>query len=329
MESRKKRNLEIEKKKKQKQLMFTMVLTCLIVVVVGALGYAVWDIQNRRTIMTFGGERVATTDFRFFHLMNDMPAGEAAQEAALDALLMTLVVQEAADRHGLSLTSAEMSELTAQAAEMREQFHFQMPGALNFISDRRIAELWSIAEFFEPLMDIYEPYFEIDEEAFAESIEAAIEEWIIDSATETYVKYIASFDWEEIQAAAALTGEGDFDALVREHSRLFDEEGEGVEPIDFFDFLSQYNAWAHWEALSELEPGEVSEVIEVDGWFFIVQIYSREFDEERKQEILEEFAESERESLVEEGRWAAFIERLEGWVADADYSVNERAIRRF
>jgi len=317
MESRKKRNLEIERRKKEKQRITTSILMGLIALVVIALGYSVWDIQNRRTIMTFEGERIATSDFRYFHSMTGMPPGEETQQVIMDNLVQTLVVLERAERHGLSLSE----ENRANLEEHVRNFRGQNPGAFNFISDRRIMELDSIWLLFEPLMDIYVPDYELDEEEFAPLLETHLE-GIHDSLIQ--FKYLESDDWFELEdAIAALEAGGDFDTIAREIYGLPEEEE--IATVDLSTLLDFYDISERRPELLSLEEGEVSEIIIADDVFFIIQMYNNVVDDE----VLESAEELFRERNIQTGRAGIFWALIEEWIEQADYTVNERALRRF
>lgn len=329
MESRKKRNLEIEKRRKQKQRTFTAILAALIVVVVVVLVWAIWDVQNRRTIMTFEGERVATTDFRFIHLMqelNDIPPGEEANEMAVNTLLQTMVIFERAEENNIVVPEDEMAEIVAQAAGMREELHMEAPGLLNFISDRRIAELWSVTNLLEPLMDIYVPEFVPDEAEIAPLVEEHMD-GVRNFLFDRNVKYIASHDWALFTELASLymTGEATFDELIEQYCE-FHEAGTPIEAVELWDFADRYEiGWAEISGVMELEEGEISDVLEAHGWFFMVQIYETVFDYEAAAEEEEFF----RERFAGQRRGELFMEILEGWIEQANYTINQRALDRF
>lgn len=326
MEIRKKRNFEIERRKKQKRRTFTGVLIVLIILAVVVFCYAIWDMQNRRTIMTFKGTRVATTDFRFFNLMQALQGespNELTRDVAMESLIHTMVVRDRAERHNISVTSDEIAELMQYAADLREQINWQSPGALNFISDRRIAELSSIWGLHEQLMDIYVPGYDIDEfeveQRLQEHLEASLE-----FLTEREVKYIASSDFSALENIRAEFNAGaDFDALRREHSIFFDPEVEAT--MDFWDFLTLYEIWDGWMDMLPLEAGEVSEIFEANDTFFLVLIKSRGIDEE----VLEEEGVVFRENHIAQRRTEVFAEVLDEWIENAEYTINERAFRRF
>jgi hypothetical protein len=317
MESRKKRNQEIERRRREKQRIFTWILTAMICVAAFGIIYAVWDVTNRRTIMRFEGERIATSDYRFFHVMNGMPVGdEEGREIVLENLLQALVLLERGERHGFSATSEELSGLMESARNIREQHN------TSFISERRIAEFisaWDVV--YEKLMDEFVPAQDLDEAEFTELFDEHIEE-NRSFLEDLRVKYIVSFDLEEIILAyEGVTGGTNFDALIQQHSAFYSEE-HGVESFDFWEFAEMFSLWEEWMELIELQEGEISSIFEADGLFFIVQMYERSLDIEAE-EI------SFREGIIAERRAIAFNEIVEQWMAEANYTVNDRALNNF
>jgi hypothetical protein len=324
-ESRKKRNLEIERIKKQKQRIFTAVLSVFIGLVIVALGYAIWDIQNRRTIMTFEGTRIATSDFRFFNALHLMHLGSADRDMVFNHLLETLVILDQAERDGLGATPPELAVLSHEAREIREQASQQLPGGMNFISEQRVSELLSTNTVFERLMDRHLPDTEIDEDEFAEMLEERMED-IYAHASELLVRYIASHDpdlLQEIKDSFA-PDYSEFDMLIRSYCIYHTEDG-GIEPVEISEFFVAHGTVQHWPELTALEVGEISEVIEADGVFFLVEMYERIVD----QDIIEETKEILRNDMINARRSEAFMELVEQWTAAANYTINERAFNRF
>ncbi|MCL1862363.1 MAG: peptidylprolyl isomerase [Defluviitaleaceae bacterium] len=317
MESRKKRNLEIERAKRQKRLVFTGILTCMMILVVAALGYAVWDIVNRRTIMTLNGERIATTDFRFFHVMQQIPPGELAQENALGDLTQTLLILERAEMHGVGATNEELAELMEQAAEFRAMQAQMVPGGINFISERRVAELLSAwSQVFERLSDIYMSDFIPDEEAYQAFMAESIEGIRLNS-TEIQIKYVASADWFEMDDISHELEQGaEFDDFA------------GAETVSIMEFAETYDAWISPELdniFQTQQAGDISDIFEVEGMYFIVKVYDRIVDEANVA-IMTEIM---RENFLMEERAEAFFDLTNEWVDQADRDVNMRAISRF
>jgi hypothetical protein len=223
MESRKKRNLEIERQKRSKQRAFTAFLAVAVLIMAGLLAYAIWDNIDRRTIMTFEGTNIATTDFRFFHMLQ--PDLEIAREESMEALIGTLAILERAERSNITLTAAQRAELLEEAAGLREQMNWQQPGALNFISNDRIADFFSVDLLLDELMEVYVTDYEVDEAELAASLAEHVEEltsWL----TMHQIKYVSS----------------------ENPADLPDMDLEGAEVTDFFDFAQIADLdWFQWD----------------------------------------------------------------------------------
>jgi hypothetical protein len=272
----------------------------------------IWDNINRRTIITIewadiglGRTSVATSDFRFLHMMQE--PGGAAADNAMDALLATLTVLERADYHNISLSSEERAMLLDEAAAVREM---HAPGTMGFISNARIADLWS-AEFLIPrLMDIYAQEFEIDEEELAELLAEFMEvqlPWLADM----YVKYVASVDPAELENAFG----------------YYENEADELEPIEFFEFVHSLGMTLEQaDLIVGLEVGEVAELIEIHGVFYSVLMYSRVPDTELIEEVENDFRadfESNAQAMY------FFEEHFAPWRESFSHTVNNRAFNRF
>jgi hypothetical protein len=312
MESRKIRNREIEKAKRNRKRVGTTIFTLVIIAAACFLVYMIWDNINRRTIMTIewaeiglGQTSVATSDFRFFYMSQE--AGDEAADNAMDELLARLTLLERANYHNLSLTSEERTMLLEEAATVREM---HPPGTLGFISNGRIADLWS-ADFLIPqLMEIYSQDIELDEEDFAERLAEHMEiqlPWVADM----YIKYVASVDPAELENA------------FTEYAYEADE----LEPIEFWEFVQSLEmTWEQADLIIELEVGEVAELIEIHGVFYSVLMYSRTFDPE----IIEEMENDFRTDFENSARSMNFFEEhFSAWRESFSHTVNNRAFNRF
>ncbi|MCL1845777.1 MAG: hypothetical protein FWF77_07725 [Defluviitaleaceae bacterium] len=331
---RKARNREIERAKRQKGRIAKGIMFCLVLIIAGAAGFAVWSWIDGRTIMhvTYQGvrTRVAESDFHFVTLLNELegewPTPETHQ-VAIDALVQTEVLLQRGAMHGLVVDDEVMETLEGEASMLRDQLQWH-PTRLNFITDRRIAEIWSAAPMFELLMDVYVADFALSPEEQAELDEEWLEHYdmVRDWLISREVKYAATEDWEAMYAAVSAyqDGEMDFDELIREVCDVYDGE---IRTVDFEDFIDEYQIWMgeDWMDLFEYGEGETSHVFAADGeMLFIMHVVSSEFD----YEALEEEEELFRENFVRFARMELFNEMVEDWTADASVERNERAVRR-
>lgn len=337
-ETRKQKNRQIERKKRAKQRTAAGIFVVILALAAVGIGYLVWDSIDRRTVMTFQGERIPTSDFRFLHMTSGAePDDEASRETAVTAMLRTLAVLERARANGVSLPEDEMAELLEEAASTREWVvSWQGAGAMRATSVRRIADFMSVGTLAGdwpqpgPLFELLEEELLADFRPDQADIDARLEEWdedITNAAMETMLQYIAVDD-ENIAWSAYGDAEEDvmpFDELIE----LFHQPGEDEfeNPIDLSDFMMNFNAWEHWEVLNDLEVGDITFPLSVDDGerFFVVRKYSSEINEE----TLEEITENVVEGYIAERRQEAFLEMIDGWVAEAVYVRNERALARF
>jgi hypothetical protein len=77
-----------------------------------------------------------------------------------------------------------------------------------------------------------------------------------------------------------------------------------------------------------MPEGETIEQIEIHGIYYRILMYAHIFDEEA-QEILDEEIENFRDNFTMQIRAAAFVEILDTWIDEANYTINQRALDRF
>ena len=320
MQSRKKRNLEIEKQKRTKRRIFSGIMVLVALLVLAGVGWLAWDLNNRRWIMTFGEERVSRDDLRFLTFGDHLTP--ETRDAAVDKLIEILVLLEEGNKRDIHPTDEEMEELLQMASWYRESVDNFTPGALNFISDERIAELQSAGIIHMRLMEIYGVY-EPDPEDYAEEFAEFLEfapMWF----EESQVRYIASLSWEELEEVERLLEDGaDFAELMQQFSAKYDPERNTVEMWD--EFFGEYELAHHdVDILLEMEVGDISPILfAADGWLYLVQLYSRELDEEEMEAAFWE-------DVARVGSETAFVEMFQGWIdaARENIVINQRALNR-
>ncbi|MCL2356119.1 MAG: hypothetical protein FWC70_03010 [Defluviitaleaceae bacterium] len=321
--SRKKRNLEIERAKRGKTLAVRGVLLAVAAVIVAVACFWIWSWIDGRTIMHLNGERIAESDFRFVLLMEELEGSvptEESHENAFDSLVQTLAILEQGRARGISPADEDMEGLLEEAAMLREQLQWH-PSRLRFISDARIAELWSLGLVYEGLLEYYTGDFELDAEQSAELEERLAEhlEGVSDFLINREVKYVATEYEEELIANLGLA---DFDALIREIS-VFYEEGEEIEAVDFWAFMNTHGAWSVWEDLTEYNQGDISHIFEHNGLFFALYFETVYMDYDARDEEAEFF----RENYLRTQKAEILNEKIEEWVANVTINRNERAMR--
>ena len=316
-QNRKQKNIQIEREKKRKRGLQSLGVVAVILVIVAAIGFSVWDNQRSQWIMTFGGDRIATSDFAFmmaqFNMLGDF---DGMQELAMDELQNTLTLINRAEAHGVGLTAEEREQLTGEAA-----MQLQWMGT-DFISPVRVAELFGTNHIQPRLMDIYVPAdsIEIDPIEFA----SALVEYM-DNHADAYATFEAKYVVVEDPAEATrifLTEAENFDDLVREYSIFYEEEW-GVDTLDVRAFAE--NLMLEGEELDivlGLQNGE-RHVVQADDLFVVLYIYDRA---DADLEIVEE---SFRQQFAHQTRAIAFAEMVQEWRQATPVTINQRVYDTF
>jgi len=322
MPDRKARNREIERMKKTRQTIVNCIVAAIAALVVGALVWVVWDVQNRRTVMSFEGERIATAELDFFDINFsdwDIRTPEG-YDVIMGALKDSLAVLSRAQLHGITLTEEEQAIVLNNAREFSEWTGFTA------LSIDRMAEFFSIWPFLRPqLADIYlPPTTEIDQDEFEDFIEFAKATAYVDWVT-METRQLALFNPEEdLDRVLAAIGTPQFDALIEEF--VFDffgqvENPELMHPVELMDQLSIHFGFSdeNISALIALQEGDY-EVFELEDVTFVVYMQTRSILQE-EMDLLEEI-------FIDTIRSEALQVIIEGWVEATDFTVNNRVRRR-
>jgi len=309
--NRKKRNIEIERQKKAKHNMQVGIIAAVIFVIVAALAWVVWDTQSRRWVMTFDGERIAASDYRFmldmFSMFGDDPA---ARGLAMTELIDALTVINRAERHGVGMTEMEHFSL---ASDMEMQLQFMQA---YYITPGRAAELLGVGPVRGRLMEIYIPDVEIDPILFAQGLIEFIDE-NADSYESFEVKMVVTGSNEEALRIWATEVE-DFDELVREYSIYYNEE-LGIHTADARELISEF-ALDDDEAYSIMNMQEGDRhIVQVEDYFVVLYMYDRSPPD------LDEMEEDFRANFTETQRFEAFNEIVHGWQDELTITINQRA----
>ncbi|MCL2223809.1 MAG: hypothetical protein FWB96_08180 [Defluviitaleaceae bacterium] len=335
--SRKQQNKQIERKKKAERRTGNLVLFFLFAAVIFGVGYLIWDGIDRRTVMTFNGESIPTGEFRVFHMMlGAPPQDEEMRELAFDGLARTLAVLDRAEQHGIEVSEEEREFFMEDAAGMREWFNMQVPNSMGPVSVARIADFLSVGgvfsvdwldpgPLFSLLMEEYKGDFVPSQSEIDEWLDELMED-ILNASMDMSVKYIVNDSWDDMWEAweAHNAGDATFDDLITLFHQPQPEDEDLDSPASLGEFAMAFNAWEFWQDIMQLEEGEVSTVFMLEEGFVMVQMYSREINEETLEEIMQNVT----EGFITESRENAFFELVDQWVAEADISRNERTLRR-
>ncbi|MCL2373422.1 MAG: hypothetical protein FWC78_08500 [Defluviitaleaceae bacterium] len=322
MQNRKQRNREIEKQLKQRRRMSAVISIAVLLVIVAAISWVVWDTQNRQWIMRFEGERIENTDFLFFRDSAMQQADgdiDLANQMAMDDLLHTLTVLHHGDRLGVGLTEAERAHFEMTAFNWMMEVN--MP--LDFMPMDRIVDFFGVAPVYQRMAMHYHGDQNIDPDEFEEALDRHI--LLQGDNLETFDAVIAFLDTME-EALAMFEDQRDFLELVREQCVAYAESGEpfvlDARGLMFNEAITPDDS----EVIGEMQTGDRHIVHlpgfeEDDGQFIVIYIQERSFPSR------EEISESFRDSFILEAAIIEFSDLFESWVENADYRVNDRALR--
>jgi len=320
MQNRKKHNQEIERRKRGKRRLSMTITTVVIAALVLALVWIVWDVRSRGWIMTFEGQRIATSDVYFYAAMSqEDPRDPEVRDEIIERIIEAQTIIYHAERVGIVLTDEENDMLFEFAQSSREQG--LVPRS---VSNARVAELMGAIQFLFPrLFDHYSSY-EPEPAAFAQEFA----EYLAENSSEyeldrTEVQIISIMDREtidEVKESLGQEGAMSFEEFAIAHCIFYDPDG-GMFAASILDYITWFELDAHSEELRNLQQGQTSSVIEIDeDQYILLHMYNRPGIEDS--EIEDIF----RERIISERNWELFEAQLASWVVSADYTLNQRAI---
>ena len=332
MAKRKQQNLEIERQLQKRKQIFQVIALAVVALLVVIVCVNIWIIRDRRWVMSYDGGRVATSDFRaVFDLEMQGSPDPAARAAALGSLQQIIALIDRAEYHGVALTPEEREE-AEEGMDAWRQFERQNWGfdIMGYISNARLAELFTTGPLVQRLIDIYVPVesVDVDEAEFAELFEEYIAENIYNHMN-MQVLILDTFTLEDIEEAYALVDTMDFEDIVMQFVEGFGDEEEEVmpEPMPIMNLLGHLDDMGlsseDREHLLYLEAGEVSRIIAFyeDGepiFYLLVKMVSREEPD------LDAVEADFRSDYIDERRHERFVELVEQWTEEANFVVNER-----
>ena len=329
MAKRKQQNLEIERQMQQRKKVYQVVSLIVAAVIIVAVSASLWTFRDRQTVLRYDGGRVATSDFRaVWTLHNQFQGNPAAREAALDSTKAIVALRDRAIYHGVDLTPEEREEAVQNMADWRQWERgnngFDIMG---FISNERLAELFTTEPLNERLLEIYVPYYNVDEEELAELVEEHIEE-NYHYGMDLQVLFVSLLSWEEIEEAESLIGTMDFAEIVRQFTEDLDEESEintmsltGLIPVLEGMGISPEDL----EYLLEMEEGDYSHIITVMDFDFTGEPVYVIFHMASISEVdVDAVTEEIKEVLVQVRRDEIFFDMVLEWVEEANFTVNQR-----
>ncbi|MCL2840715.1 MAG: hypothetical protein FWE05_08060 [Defluviitaleaceae bacterium] len=307
-QSRKSQNKEIERKLKNKKRLSTAIALGIVAVAAILIGIAVWDMQSQRWIMTFEGERIATSEFQFIR--------------DEDALVEALTILNRANQHNISITEEERENLEMLAG-MLGLDELQIPhGRMADLMSAWSPEMGFGGELRAHLMNHYVPDYTFMDDEFQEGLADYIQ-FQGDLYAELQVKYIAHDNMDDIiDISMRAHGGEDFDSLIREFSIHYNAE-EGITVGEAFEVIEELDIWDGWMQIMSLQAGEISNVVSSSDGELHVLVYAYSRDDN-----LDEIEESFRTQFINAGRAEIFSEIIETWVENVDYTIHERTMNR-
>ena len=314
---------EWKRKRKRQRIMVKIGVTAFCVLAVLGMGYIAWDMWSRTYVMTFEGQRINTTDMRFFTNFSAMlGAGQDPRIQGLEQLTHFLLIDQAARRHNITVSEEDIEQIE-QNLEFMQMIGLQIPD----MPHDRVIELMSVDTFSEQLMDIYAADYTIDEEEYefelfnflAENrvnfVEMDFRVHISETMNEAMIAWddFASVDPEEFDdiilrdmqiATGSDISELEVPTVTLEELRGNPDLSPGV--VDY---------------LTSLAVGEFSEPVQLDDDFFAIFIADSFFMPPD-----EEMAEIFREQYIRSQRIQIFSGVIEEWREEADIRVNQRGV---
>jgi len=312
MQSRKKRNQEIERNKRQKRRLSAGIGVLIVLAICAGIAWFAINAYQRSWIMTFEGQRIPTNELRFMMENQDPWVGhDEIIDNAMSDLIQSLTIMHHANNLDFGMTNEERTILL-ENVESR-------PG----MSDARLAEYFSIGNMFERLFNHHVPEFTLDPADYQEEITEYIEARR-PFYHQTEFMYILNDDLEvilSVMESMESDANADFGAFVMtycvEHTNVeFVTEEPNLLPlstleqiVDPFELLE----------LVDMQPGDTSGIIMFGESFLVLHMHS--LVETPDSEIQESFL----TSLAFELRAAQFNEIFEEMMENANFEINQRA----
>jgi len=311
--SRKKQNMEIERKKKALRTRHTLSLLGVVLVIVIAIAWVIWDSQSRSWIMNFEGDRISIADAQFmvasYSMFGEM---DGLVDMAMDELIDTLIVLRRGEQHGVGITPEEHAEMTEN---MAGQLGWM---GIDFIHPARAGELMSMGGVQTRLMDIYVPNYTPDPAEFQQ----ALANYIADNA-ENYANFEVKFavtdtNEDAINVWSLVSETENFDDLIREHSVFYDEEF-GIQTLDARQFAEDLMLGDEdTNIIMNLQNGE-AHIVQFDEQFIVLYMYDRS---EANPVVMEA---SFYTNFTNTRRHEEFRALRDAWRLEANYTINQRA----
>ena len=335
---------EWKRKKKQQQRVVKLSIAAVCIVAILGIGYIAWDMWSRTYVMTFEGQRISREDMRFFAMMADGTWDPRAQ--AVESLTQYLLINQAASRHNVTLTSEELAATTESVSEaqmMLDMFGAEMQAATGIaapdLPEERMLELSSLPFLSAHLMDIYTADFELNEDEFSL---AALD--FVPNNRDNFVEMDFRYHFSESMNAARIAWDDlvaadpeEWDDIITRDMQLDDVMGgleiegldmEGIEieipvtiPTVTLNDLRHDLDPQTIDRLIALNVGDFTEPMQLGEGFYVIFIADSYFVPTD-----DEIAEIFREDYIFQQRIQIFTDVMNGWREAADIRINERGV---
>jgi len=318
---------EWKRKRNQQKMVFRLSVAAVCLVILLGIGYLAFDSFNRSFVMTFEGRRIPTQEAQFFFMGGIM--GTPREQATVD-LTMFLLLEEAAARHNVGLTTEERQDLLAEVDGTRD-FLNMFGVSLSRLSDARVAELMGMDILVERLAEIYAGDIEIDEEEFTsaffsysifnrhEFVDMNLlihESYTMDDAVLAFAAMQEAASAEEINqiiinnviTRGLITDEEEI-ATIEAPMLTIQQLGQepNIDPNIIMELVS-------------LAEGDISMPFEVEGFFYVFVV------ESVTEPPMDEVEAGFRAAYIQHERISAFEEIVIEWRDAADVRHNQRGI---
>jgi len=326
MAKRKQQNVELERQLKQRKMIFRMISILVAAVIVFAIGFGIWTVQDSRWVFRYDGGRVSANDFRAVFDIH-WQSNPQARDIALQNLQQIVTLHDRAEYHGVDFTPEEREQAIQDANwEIRMERTFQWGfDPFTYISDERLAELFFIGPLIERLMDIYIPAANVtyDEEEFAQLLEVYLEEEL-HRHLDLQVMPLILETREEIEEAYSLIGTMGFDEIIHQFIPGIDEDDElTMSAVDLAAWMEHQPE--DMEYILDMQPGDYTRIIVLtDEWDEEFSLYMLLHAVSRVEPDAAAAEANFREEHIEEIRGDIFSTMLLEWVDEANFRLNRR-----
>ena len=261
-------------------------------------------------IFELDGKRIPTVDLQFYMAALGVdPSDLNSRQTALGQLIEAQIIINRAARHGVGLNT---DEVAAYLPHMQNMLQFL--GLEGIVSDERAVDFFTVDVLVERLIDQYVPIDSLDHSEFAQELTEYIENnrRFLDLIN---VKYILTADGQGLSEQLQ-NGITDFDELIREFS--ISQTAENT--VSLLDVMYGFDLDEHRGfPLFELEPGEMSDIIDLGGIFLLIYIHERAPGDpaEIKNTLTEHFLFSRRMEVL--------TELMISWKYSTEYIINQQA----